>query len=46
MLGVDRNQRVRVTQSLVAYANGSGGVTVYGNPAQRSVSGKRVTVMN
>jgi hypothetical protein len=35
-----------VTQSLVAYANGSGGVTVYGNPAQRNVSGKRVTVVN
>nr|WP_315252055.1 head GIN domain-containing protein [uncultured Duganella sp.] len=35
-----------VTQSLVAYANGSGGVTVYGNPAQRNISGKRVTVIN
>jgi hypothetical protein len=35
-----------VTQSLVAYANGSGGVTVYGNPAQRNISGKRVTVVN
>ncbi|MBV7538349.1 DUF2807 domain-containing protein [Duganella sp. sic0402] len=35
-----------VTQALVAYANGSGGVTVYGNPAQRNVSGKRVTVLN
>ena len=35
-----------VTQSLVAYANGSGGVTVYGNPSQRNVSGKRVTVVN
>lgn len=33
-----------VTQSLVADANGSGRVTVYGNPAQRSVSGKRVSV--
>lgn len=35
-----------VTQSIVAYANGSGGVTVYGNPSQRNVSGKRVTVVN
>lgn len=35
-----------VTQSLVAYANGSGGVTVYGNPSQRNISGKRVTVVN
>ncbi|MYM82759.1 DUF2807 domain-containing protein [Duganella sp. FT50W] len=35
-----------VTQSLVAYANGSGAVTVYGNPAQRNLSGKRVTVVN
>jgi hypothetical protein len=34
-----------VSQSLVADANGSGRVTVYGNPAQRSVSGKRVSVL-
>jgi hypothetical protein len=34
-----------VTQSVVAAANGSGSVTVYGNPAQRSVSGKRVTLV-
>lgn len=34
-----------VTGSLVADANGSGRVTVYGNPAQRSISGKRVTVV-
>jgi hypothetical protein len=34
-----------VTQSLVADANGSGRVTVYGNPAQRNISGKRVTVL-
>lgn len=34
-----------VTQSLVADANGSGRVTVYGNPSQRSVSGTRVTVV-
>lgn len=32
-----------VTQSVVAAANGSGSVTVYGNPAQRNVSGKRVS---
>jgi hypothetical protein len=31
---------------VVAYSNGSGGVTVYGNPAQRNVSGKHVTVVN
>ena len=34
-----------VSQSLVADANGSGRVTVYGNPAQRSISGKRVSVL-
>ncbi|MCU6500567.1 DUF2807 domain-containing protein [Rugamonas sp. A1-17] len=34
-----------VSQSLVADASGSGHVTVYGNPAQRSISGKRVSVM-
>ncbi|SHN36704.1 Putative auto-transporter adhesin, head GIN domain [Duganella sacchari] len=34
-----------VTQSLVASANGSGSVTVYGNPSQRSISGKRVSVV-
>jgi hypothetical protein len=34
-----------VSQSLVADANGSGRVTVYGNPAQRNISGKRVTVL-
>jgi hypothetical protein len=32
-----------VTQSAVAAANGSGSVTVYGNPSQRNVSGKRVS---
>ncbi|OEZ99985.1 head GIN domain-containing protein [Duganella phyllosphaerae] len=31
--------------SLVAGSNGSGSITVYGNPAQRSVSGKRITVV-
>jgi hypothetical protein len=34
-----------VSQSLVANASGSGRVTVYGNPAQRSVSGKNVSVL-
>lgn len=34
-----------VSRSLVADTNGSGHVTVYGNPAQRSVSGKNVSVM-
>ncbi|TFW24354.1 GIN domain-containing protein [Duganella callida] len=34
-----------VSQSLVADANGSGRVTVYGNPAQRAITGKRVTVL-
>lgn len=33
-----------VTRSLLAYSGGSGGIRVYGNPAQRSVSGKRVQV--
>lgn len=32
-------------QSLVASSNGSGSITVYGNPAQRNVSGKRVVVV-
>lgn len=31
--------------SLVAGSNGSGSITVYGNPAQRNVSGKRITVV-
>jgi hypothetical protein len=35
-----------VKQSLVAQASGSGGVRVYGNPAQRSISGKSVHLMN
>jgi hypothetical protein len=34
-----------VSQSLVADSNGSGHITVYGNPAQRSISGKHVSVM-
>lgn len=32
-------------QSLVASSNGSGSITVYGNPAERNVSGKRVVVV-
>ncbi|MGZ8291037.1 MAG: GIN domain-containing protein [Telluria sp.] len=35
-----------VKQSLVAYGNGSGRITVHGNPSQRNVSGKRVEVLN
>jgi hypothetical protein len=35
-----------VKQSLIAQTTGSGGVRVYGNPAQRSISGKSVHVMN
>lgn len=34
-----------VTQSLVAQSNGSGRITVYGNPAQRNISGKHVQVV-
>jgi len=34
-----------VEQTLVAETSGSGHITVYGNPAQRSVSGKHVSVM-
>jgi hypothetical protein len=34
-----------VSDSLVADSNGSGHITVYGNPAQRSVSGKRVSII-
>lgn len=36
----------RVQQTLVAQSNGSGQITVYGNPAQRNVSGKNVQVLN
>jgi hypothetical protein len=36
----------RVQQSLVAQANGSGHITVYGNPGQRNVTGKNVQVLN
>ncbi len=35
-----------VRRSLVAQSNGSGRITVYGNPAQRNVSGKHVMVLN
>ncbi len=34
-----------VSEALVASANGSGRVTVYGNPSQRSVSGKHVSII-
>jgi hypothetical protein len=36
----------RVKRTLVAQSNGSGTITVYGNPAQREVSGKRVLLLN
>lgn len=35
-----------VRQSLVAQNGGSGGIRVYGNPAQRAVSGKLVQLVN
>jgi hypothetical protein len=35
-----------VKRNLVAQTNGSGRITVYGNPAQRTVSGKHVQVLN
>nr|WP_314541992.1 DUF2807 domain-containing protein [uncultured Massilia sp.] len=35
-----------VKQSLIAQNGGSGGIRVYGNPAQRSVNGNRVQVVN
>ncbi len=35
-----------VTQSVVAQSNGSGNITIYGNPAQRHVNGKRVSFIN
>lgn len=35
----------QVKQSLVAQTNGSGRITVYGNPAQRNISGKHVQVV-
>lgn len=36
----------RVKRTLVAQGNGSGQITVYGNPARRNVSGKHVVVLN
>jgi len=36
----------RVNNAVLADANGSGHITVYGNPAQRSLSGRHVTVVN
>jgi hypothetical protein len=35
----------RARQSLVAQTNGSGSITVYGDPAQRSITGKHVHVV-
>ena len=35
-----------VSQNVNAQSNGSGSVTVYGNPAQRNVNGRRVNFMN
>jgi hypothetical protein len=35
-----------VKQSLMAQASGSGGVRVYGNPAQRTISGKSVHLLD
>lgn len=35
-----------VKDAVIAKSNGSGHITVYGNPAQRTVSGKRVQVVN
>lgn len=35
-----------VTQSVIAQTNGSGNITVYGNPAQRNVNGKRVSFIH
>jgi hypothetical protein len=36
----------RVKRTLVAQNNGAGTITVYGNPGQREVSGKRVLLLN
>ena len=35
-----------VSQSVIAQTNGSGHITVFGNPAQRNVDGKRVSFVN
>jgi hypothetical protein len=36
----------QVGQSLIAQTTGSGSITVYGNPAQRNISGRHVKVVN
>lgn len=36
----------RVQQALAAHTSGSGRITVYGDPAQRTISGKRVQLVN
>ena len=36
----------RVKQTLVAQTNGSGSITVYGSPVQRTISGKHVHLVN
>jgi len=38
--------RASVRQNLVATTGGSGGIRVYGNPAQRTISGKRVYLLD
>lgn len=38
--------RAHVKQSLVATTGGSGAIRVYGNPAQRTISGKRVVLLD
>ena len=36
----------RVKHSLLAQTNGSGSITVYGDPAERTISGKHVHLVN
>lgn len=36
----------RVTHNVLAQTSGAGGIRVYGNPAQRNVSGRQVTVLD
>lgn len=38
--------RATVKQSLVAHGGGSGGIRVYGHPAQRSISGRNVHLLD
>jgi hypothetical protein len=38
--------RATVKQSLVAHGGGSGGIRVYGHPAQRSISGRNVQLLD